>query len=191
MAQHFFISTSKHLIMRFLRKILIGLGILLAIVLVSALFMKKDYAVEREIVINKPIDQVFSYLTSLQNQSNWSTWVLQDPKIKLSYTGEQGTVGSTIVWASEMMGNGEQEVKKIDQGKRIDFELRFKEPMASVSPAYITTDAVSETQTKVKWGMSGHMSYPFNFMQVFMDMNKVIGTEYQNSLTNLKKILEQ
>ena len=60
--------------MRFLKKILIVVGILIAIPLIVALFVKKDYSVEKEIVINKPKTEVFEYIKLLKNQDNYSKW---------------------------------------------------------------------------------------------------------------------
>lgn len=177
--------------MKILKTILIALGILIAIPLVVALFMEKKYAVEREIVINRPKAEVFEYLKSLKRQSNWSTWVLQDPKIQMTYGGEEGTVGSYAEWKSDEMGSGRQTVKNIIEGERIETELHFTQPYESYSPARLVTEAVGEAQTKVKWAMDGEMAYPFNFMQVFMSMDEMIGTEYAKSLANLKAILEK
>jgi hypothetical protein len=51
--------------------------------------------------------------------------------------------------------------------------------------------AINDSTTQVKWGMSGKMTYPMNFMQVFMSMDDVIGKEYQKSLIQLKEVLEK
>ena len=177
--------------MKILKKILIALGIIIAIPLILAVFVKKDYTVVRDITINKPKQEVFNYVKSLKNQSNFSTWTMMDPKMKQTFRGEDGTVGSVSAWESEQMGNGEQEIKKITEGERIDTELRFFGMFGSTSPGYFTTEAVSETATKVTWAMNGHMAYPLNFMQLFMSMDKVIGSEYEKSLVNLKGILEK
>lgn len=177
--------------MKILKTVLIVLAILIAIPLVIALFLRKDYALEREIIINKPKQEVFDYVKLLKNQNDYSTWNMMDPSMTHSYQGSDGTVGFVSAWESKQMGNGEQEIKQITDGERVDTELRFKGMMASTSPAYMTTEALSDTQTKVKWGMSGHMTYPMNFMQVFMSMDKMIGDEYAKSLSNLKSIMEK
>lgn len=177
--------------MKILKKVLVGIGILLAIPLIAALFMSKDYAIEREISINKPKQEVFEYLKSLKNQSKWSTWSMMDPNMKQDYKGTDGTVGFVSSWESDKMGNGEQTIKKIVEGERIETDLHFKGLFDSTAPTVLSTEAVSDSTTKVKWEMSGKMHYPMNFMQVFMSMDDVIGTEYAKSLGNLKAILEQ
>lgn len=184
-------SKTKFLKMKILKKVLIALGILIAIPLVFALFISKDYALEREITINKPKQVVFDYVKYLKNQNNYSTWNTMDPNMKQTYRGTDGTVGFVAAWESKKMGDGEQEIKKITEGERVDTELRFKGMFASVSPAYMSTEAVSDSVTKVKWAMNGHMAYPMNFMQAFMSMEDMIGTEYEKSLLTLKGILEK
>lgn len=178
--------------MKILKKILIVLVILIAIPLVAALFVKKDYTVEREVTIHKPKQEVFDYVKYLKNQDNYSKWAMMDPDMEKTYRGTDGTEGFVSAWNSdkEDVGSGEQEIRKITEGQRIDFELRFFKPFESVSPAYMTTRATSEDQTKVTWGFEGHMNYPMNLMMVFVDFEKVIGDDLQTGLDNLKEILE-
>jgi uncharacterized membrane protein len=179
--------------MRILKKFLIGLAILIAIALIVALFVKKDYAVEREITINKPKQEVFNYIKLLKNQDNYSKWATMDPNMKKSYRGTDGTVGFVSAWESKIdsVGVGEQEIKKIIEGERVDFELHFIKPFEATEPAFMATEAVSENQTKVKWGFSGHMDYPMNLMMLFMDFEKMIGDDLQTGLNNLKTVLEK
>ncbi|SDS29161.1 SRPBCC family protein [Gramella sp. MAR_2010_147] len=179
--------------MRILKKILIVLVIIIAIPLIVALFVQKDYAVEREIVINQPNEEVFDYVKYLKNQDNYSKWAMMDPDMKKTYKGTDGTVGFVSAWDSdnEEVGKGEQEIVKIDEGRRIDFELRFYEPFESTEPAYMTTEEVSNDQTRVAWGFSGHMDYPMNLMFLFMDFEEMIGDDLQTGLENLKSELEE
>lgn len=179
--------------MKILKWILIAIGVLIAISLIVALFVKKDYLVEREIIISKPISEVFEYLKLLKNQDNFSKWATMDPNMKKTYSGTDGTVGFISAWESsnDDVGVGEQEIKKITEGERIDFEIRFLKPFESTAPAYMITEAVNENQTKVKWGFDGHMNYPMNLMMVFMNMEKMIGEDLSTGLANLKTILEK
>ncbi|MBL7817874.1 MAG: SRPBCC family protein [Saprospiraceae bacterium] len=178
--------------MKVLKFLGIALAALVGLVLLAGLFVKKDYAVERSIVINKPKADVFSYVRVFKNHKNFSSYEQMDPNIKMDYRGTDGEVGSVSAWAGNSnVGKGEQEIKKITEGERIDIELRFIEPMASIAPCYWTFESVDSTQTKVKWGMSGTMSYPMNTMQLVMSMDDMIGTEYQKGLNQLKAILEK
>lgn len=179
--------------MKILRKILIGLAIIIALPLIVALFVKKDYVVQREVRINKPKQEVFDYVKYLKNQDNYSKWNNIDPNMKKSYRGTDGTVGFVARWESDNdeVGWGEQEIKKITEGERIDFELRFIKPLEATEPAFMTTESVANNQTKVSWGFSGHMSYPMNLMLLFMDMEKMIGDDLETGLEKLKTELEK
>jgi hypothetical protein len=179
--------------MKTLKKIVIVIAILIAIPLVIALFVKKDYTVEREITINKPKTEVFDYIKYLKNQDHYSKWATMDPAMIKTYRGTDGTVGFVAAWESKKddVGTGEQEIKKITEGEKIDFELRFIKPFESTSLAYMSTEAVSDNQTKVKWSFNGHMKYPMNFMMLFMDFDKMIGDDLQTGLNNLKIELEK
>lgn len=179
--------------MKIVKWILIVVVVLIAIPLIIALFLKKDYTIEREVTINKSKQVVFDYIRYLKNQDNFSKWAKMDPQMKKDYRDTDATVGFVSAWSSDKkdVGKGEQEIKNIKEGERIDLEIRFIEPFASTSQAYFTTQAVSPEQTIVKWGFNGHMSYPMNIMLLCMNMEEMVGTDLQIGLDNLKAILEK
>lgn len=179
--------------MKIFKKILIALAIIIAIPLLVALFVKKDYAVEREVVINQPKEVVFGYIKFLKNQDNFSKWATMDPDMKKTYQGTDGMVGFVSAWESQKddVGTGEQEIKKITEGERIDYELRFIKPFESTEKAYMITEASGDNQTKVKWGFSGRMDYPMNLMLLFMDFEEMIGNDFETGLNRLKGELEK
>ncbi|MFV5700130.1 SRPBCC family protein [Flavobacterium sp. ZT3R17] len=179
--------------MNIIKKIVLGLLAIIALALIVALFLPKNYAVEREITINQPKDSVFNYIKYVKNQDNFSVWNRKDPKMIKTFSGTDGTIGFVYSWNSQdkNVGVGEQEIKKIIEGERIDFEIRFKVPFESTDNAYIITEAISPNQTKVKWGFDGKMPYPMNLMLAFMNMDKILGKDLQDGLNNLKVVLEK
>ncbi len=179
--------------MKNLKKIFTVIAIIIAIPLVVALFVKKDYVVEREIIINKPKAEVFEYIKFLRNQDNYSKWNMMDPDMKKTYQGTDGTIGFISAWESKMenVGAGEQEIVNMIDGERIDMKLRFKVPFESQNDAYMITEDMSNNQTKVKWGFKGAFPYPFNLMGLFMDMEKAVGGDLEVGLQNLKNLLEK
>ncbi|MBA2563168.1 MAG: SRPBCC family protein [Chitinophagaceae bacterium] len=176
--------------MKTLKKILIVVAIIIAIPLIIALFIKKEYAVEREITINKPKHDVFNYVRYLRHQDNYSKWVRMDPNMKKDFRGTDGTVGFVYAWdGNKDAGKGEQEIKNITEGERVDIEVRFVKPFEGIATVPIITEAVTENQTKIKWGMKGKSLYPLNFMNLFMD--GMLGKDMEVSLATLKSILEK
>jgi len=179
--------------MKIVKRILLAIVGVIVLLLLVALFLKKEYAVEREIVINKPKQEVFDYVKFLKNQDSFSVWAQMDPNMKKEYKGEDGTVGFISSWDSDhkQVGKGEQEIIKITEGERLDFELRFLEPFEAKDNAYMTTEAIGDNQTKVKWGFNGKMPYPMNMMLLFMDMDAMLGKDLEAGLNNLKAVMEK
>jgi hypothetical protein len=179
--------------MKILKKLGLLVGAVVVLALIVPIFTKKNYAVEKETIIGRPKAVVFDYIRQLKNQDHYSVWAQMDPAMKKTYRGTDGTVGFVSAWESKKddVGVGEQEIRKITDGKRIDFELRFFKPFEATEPAYMTTESVVGNSTKVKWGFSGHMKYPMNIMLLFMDMEKRIGDDLGTGLSNLKAVLEK
>ncbi|MDY0989634.1 SRPBCC family protein [Flavobacterium sp. CFBP9031] len=178
--------------MIFIKRLLVILILFISIVLIAAYFMPKEYSVEREITINKPADSIFKYVRSLKNQNEFSVWPNRDPKIRITYKGTDGAVGAVSSWESNVkeVGVGEQEITKITENRRLDFALRFKKPMEDTAVGFMSTDPVSENQTKVKWGISGVIPYPTNIMLPMLKMDQMIGNDLQKGLENLKEKME-
>lgn len=178
--------------MKIAKKILLVVLGLVAILLIVGLFPKKDYHVEREIIINKPVSDVFNYAKFLKNQKDYGVWAKRDRHAKMEFTGTDGTVGFISRWDSKIedVGAGEQEIKEMIPNQRINFELRFKRPHTCIGQSYMTTDSLSANQTKVKWGFDGKMDYPMNLMMLVMNMDKMLGTDLETGLKNMKVIVE-
>jgi len=160
---------------------------LIALVLITALFVEKKFAVKREVTINKPNQEVFDYIKYLKNQDNFSIWAKADPAMKKEYKGTDATVGFMSAWESEKVGQGNQTITAIKEGERIDYDLHFIKPFKADNHAYMSTVAVDSTHTNVTWGFEGEMKYPFNIFRLFHD----IGDDLQTGLENLKAVLEK
>jgi hypothetical protein len=180
-----------------IKKLSIGIGgliiLLVAVAAILAFVLPTEIKVERDVTINKPRAEVFSYLKMLKNQNDWGPWYKKDPAMKQEYRGADGTVGFTASWNStnDQVGEGEQEIKNITDGERVDTELRFKRPFESKSDAYMITEAAGDNQTKVRWGFTGSMPRPMNLMCLFIDMDKEVGKDFEEGLTTLKSNLER
>jgi hypothetical protein len=71
---------------------------IVAMALVAALFIRKTYHVESEIVLNASKEKTFDYLKHIKNQDNFSKWVMTDPAMQKMFKGEDGTVGFVYGW---------------------------------------------------------------------------------------------
>lgn len=176
--------------MNILTILLIVLAIVIAIPLIVALFVNKEYTIEKEVAINRPNADVFDYIKHIKNQRNYNMWVMADPNLKQEFTGTDGTIGFISYWNSnDKAGKGEQEITNIREGSRVDVAIRFKRPFKSTATTYMAAEAINTNRTMVKWQMSGKSSYPINFMNFFM--GGMLGKDIDKSLQNLKQILEK
>ena len=163
---------------------------IIVLLLIIALFTKKGYKTYREIIINAPRQKVFDYIKQIKNQDNFNKWIMVDPDMKRVFKGTDGTVGFIYAWnGNKEAGEGEQEIKAITEGKNIEMEIRFVRPFAGVAHANMTTESLSDNQTKVSWTTASEMKYPLNIMLPLIV--KMLEKDMNTSLTTLKKILEK
>jgi len=149
--------------------ILYGLGFIIAAVIIAVIVAPKEEIVERSITIDKPVAEVYEYFALLQNMEAWSPWAKKDPKATHKYEGAGNTVGSVHYWNSthEEVGVGEQEIVSLVPNQEIYSELRFIEPFES------TYGAVESV------------------IMLLMDMDKMIGGDFEQGLGDAKAILEK
>lgn len=177
--------------MKIIKKILFVIVGIIVLALVVALFVSKEYNVKREITIDKPSQEVFDYVKLVKNQQYYNKWVMMDPNMKKDYKGTDGTVGFVYAWDSQNdnVGKGEEEIKLLEEGKQVNLQVRFIRPFEGLAVTEMTTEAVSPTQTKVSWGMSGRSTYPMNITNAFID--GMLGPDLEESLQTLKGVLEK
>lgn len=164
---------------------------LAALVLVLALFAKKEYRVSRSITIQKTAPEVYEYVRRLKNHDRFNKWTMHDPDMKRTYGGTDGTVGFVYAWdGNKRAGKGEQEITALRQNERVEMEIRFERPFKAVSRGNLDLTPQSATQTRVTWTFDSQMNYPMNVLLLFMDMDKVLGADMETSLLTLKQNLE-
>lgn len=168
--------------------LLIAAGIIV-LLLTVALFIKKEHYVKREIIINAPCQKIFDFLKLLKNQDKFNKWAKEDPDRKWEYKGTDGTAGFIISWSgNKKAGVGEKEIINIDDGKRIETEIRFIKPLQMTASVIMETESLADNQTKVSLINKGKLKYPMN---IFIPMaEKNFPKDMDESLTALKNIFE-
>ncbi|MGF1559400.1 MAG: SRPBCC family protein [Flavobacteriaceae bacterium] len=169
--------------------ILIGL---LALLFLVHLIAPKEYNVFRTVEISKPKSEVFNYLKSLKSMDDWSPWAKKDPNMQKKFSGTDGEVGCISYWnGNKHVGEGEQEIKKIIDGDRIESELRFLKPFKSTSDCYIDVEDSGSGSTKVTWGFSGKSKFPMTIFGIFKSMDSMVGPDFEAGMASLKAVLEK
>ena len=176
--------------MKIIKYVLFGiLGLL--IVLIGLMFiLPQTYHVERSVEIDAPVKLVKEQSVEFSNFTLWSPWSKLDPEMNIKYSGIEGEIGSKYEWSgNEDVGKGSQEITNISDD-RVDIALTFIEPWEDKANTYFAFESLDKT-TKVTWGMDGEMKRPMNLMSLFMNMEKVIGNDYEEGLNALKERCEK
>ena len=174
--------------------LLIVAGII-ALLLIIAIFMKREHYVNREIIINASRQKVFDYIKLLKNQDTFNEGAMAGPDRKKEFKGTDGTVGYIYAWSgNKNAGEGEKEIMNIIEGKRIETEIRFVKPMSATASIIMETESLSDPdsyrdQTKVNLSNAGTLKYPLNLMIPMFE--KMFAKDMDSSLSNLKSILEK
>ena len=170
--------------------ILLVIAGIIALLLIIALFTKKGYNIQCEIIINAPLQKVFDYLKLLKNWDNFNERAVADPGRKNEFKGTDGTVGFIYAWSgNKKVGEGEKEIKAIVEGKKIETEIRFVKPFTVTGYTNMSTESVSGNQTKVTLSNASTLKYPLNILLLMVE--KGIAKDMGISLSTLKNILEK
>ncbi|GAB4093184.1 SRPBCC family protein [Flaviaesturariibacter terrae] len=164
-------------------------GSALALLLLIALFLKREHYVRRQVVINAPRQQVFDYVKLLRNQDNFNKHAMAGADRGRTFTGTDGTVGYIYAWSGDKSaGVGEKEIIAIEEGARVEAEVRFVKPMRATARIVLETEALSDRQTRVSWSNRGTLGYPLNLLVPMLEKN--VAKDMDSSLGTLKRILE-
>lgn len=168
----------------------IGLGLLILIVLLAVIgfFLPRKVHVERSIVINAPVQAPFALVNDLAEWKKWSAWHKMDPKTKYEFSNPSSGTNAWFSWNSEVTGKGKMTLTDVKEFEHIKSKLEFDGYDASGADFFFNEDNGS---VKVTWTMESDMgNNPFGrWMGLFMD--KMIGSDYEKGLAALKEESEK
>jgi hypothetical protein len=147
--------------------------------------------IEKSIIIKKSSGFVFDYLKMTRNQDNFSVWNMADPDMKKSHKGTDGTVGFIYNWDSTMknVGAGEQEITGIEDGKSIDYTIKFFRPMQNTGKIKFQITSLGDKNTSVTWIFDSPSKFPMSLLSPIF--KRMLGKDLEKGLINLKGILEK
>jgi hypothetical protein len=172
------------------KKIGIGAAALVVVLLLVIVTRPSTYHVERSTIISASTDVVFAQVADFKKWKGWSPWDQLDPNMKTTFEGTQGTVGATYAWVgNDKVGEGKMTVLAVDPNKHIDFKLEFIKPFEDLAKNGFNLEFVGK-DTKVTWYMDGNHTFVSKAMCLVMDMDTMIGKDFEKGLTALKKVAE-
>lgn len=173
-----------------LKKILIVVaGLLGALLLVIAL-QPSRFTITRTGKIDAAPEAVFPHINNLQRWEAWSPWAKLDPAVKNTFEGPQEGTGAIFRWAgNEQVGEGVMTITESRAPELVRLRLEFIKPMPGVSTTEFTF-AKADAGTVVTWTMSGENDFVGKAFCLFMNMDRMVGGQFEQGLANLKRVAE-
>lgn len=175
--------------MKILKKIGIGLGIFIVLLLVIGFILPREVNVKRSITVNAPVDQVYAQVNDLRNWENWSPWKKMDPMMQLSYSNPPTGKGAFYNWKSDNpnVGNGKLTLAETIPNRKIVTALEFQDWGESRGEWNFESKG---NKTEVSWAMSNDMGgNPIaRYMGLFM--KGALKKQFDEGLIGIKKEVE-
>ena len=174
---------------KFIRFVVILLTVVIAAVVILGLYEPQDKTITRTTFIKAPKEAVFEQIVKYKNWPNWSPWYKMDSgKLTMTYYGTDGQPGSGYAWEGDKTGAGDMRDSAIN-GTHMMYKLTFTKPREGTAWGNLNADD-SAGGTKVTWTCNMHFPFPINAMCIFMDMDKLLGGDFESGLKNMKAYLE-
>lgn len=172
-----------------LKKIALGLvGLVVLLVVVIAL-QPAAFTIQRSATIQAPADVVYGHIQDLRAQDAWSPWTKMDPKLTITYSEPPSGVGATSAWEGPEMGKGRLTVVAVKPNQQVDLKLEMLEPMAATNRVVFTLVPEGDATT-VTWRMDGSNSFVGKAFSLVMDMDEMVGGEFEKGLAALKTLAQ-
>lgn len=167
------------------------IGILIACILGFAARKPDLLKVRRSIDIKAPPEKIFPLINDLRQWRDWSPFEKLDPAMMRRFSDPASGMGAIYAWAgNSRAGAGRMEITEAVPFSRIAMRLEFIRPFAARHTVVFSLVPSGDT-TKVLWDMQGRSPFIGKLMQVFVNMDKMIGRDFEAGLTNMKTLAEK
>ncbi len=172
------------------RKLFIGLAAVLLLLVAVIATRPAAFRLERRATIAAPAPVVFAELSDFRRWQGWSPWEKMDPNIQRTYSGAESGVGAIYSWkGSGGVGEGSMTITDSTPSERLALTLEFRAPL-------VATNAVEFTLTPgpngvvVSWSMAGQNGFIGKAITMFVSMDAMVGSQFEQGLADLKALAE-
>jgi uncharacterized protein YndB with AHSA1/START domain len=171
--------------------IAIGIAIAIAVVLIIAATKPASFSVQRAITVKAPPERIFPLINDFHQWGTWSPYENKDPAMKRSFSGAASGKGAVYGWeGNKNVGSGRMEILDTSAPAKIVIKLDFFKPFEGHNTAEFTMLPQGGV-TNVTWLMHGPAPFINKVMQVFMNLDTMIGKDFEIGLLNLKNLTEK
>ena len=171
--------------------IAVVLAVAIAIVLILAAAKPDTFSVQRAAMVKAPPEKIFSLINDFHRWGTWSPWENKDPAMKRTYSGAESGKGAVYAWdGNKNVGSGRMEILEADTPTKIRIKLDFLKPFEAHNTAEFTMQPHGGA-TNIVWAMTGPAPFMSKLMQVFMNIDSMVGKDFETGLANLKTLTEK
>src|SRR5262249_32595798 len=170
--------------------LLVVLAIAIAVFLVVVALQPADFKISRSTAIAAAPAEAFSQVNDFHRWENWSPWAKIDPAMKTTFDGPALGEGSAYSWSgNNKVGEGKMTVTKSQPSEQILIKLEFLRPFKATNMAEFTFKPEGPG-TRVTWTMSGKKNFVAKAFQLFVNMEKMLGPDFEKGLAQLRSVVE-
>jgi uncharacterized protein YndB with AHSA1/START domain len=169
--------------------------ILLAVAAIVILFLAivamqpSAFRTVRSGTIAAPPAAVFAQVNDFHNWDAWSPWAKLDPTMKQTYEGAPSGTGAVYSWfGNGNVGEGTMTLTESRPSDLIRIKLEFRKPFKATNAAEFTFKPEGN-QTVVTWSMSGRKNFMIKAFGLFMNMDKMVGGQFEKGLASMKSVV--
>jgi len=173
-----------------IKKLLLGLVVVLLALVGLIASRPSTFTVQRTLTMKAAPEYVFPFVNSFYRWADWSPWNDLDPNMKRTYEGPVLGVGSVYAWAgNDRVGEGRMTLEESRKDELVRIKLEFLRPYPSVNTTTLTITPVAGGSS-VTWAMEGHSDFMGKAASLFMDMDAMVGPDFEAGLARLRMLSE-
>ena len=171
--------------------IAVVLAIAIAILLILAATKPDTFTVRRATTVKAPPEAIFPLINDFHQWGTWSPYETKDPAMKRTYSGNASGKGAVYAWqGNKNVGSGRMEILDSSVPSKIVIKLDFFAPLEGHNTAEFTMLPQGDV-TNVTWLMHGPVPFMAKIMHVLMNIDRMVGKDFEIGLANLKRLTEK
>lgn len=149
------------------------------------------FHIERSVETSASAPEIYAVICDLHRWPEWSPWQHRDPNMDQVIEGAAGEIGSSLSWnGNKDVGEGTMTIQSVEPNHRVDLKLEFVRPFPATSQVAWVIESTGNAR-RVTWNMDGqNEGLMARLFALFMNMDKMVGNDFEEGLTSLKRIVE-
>ena len=165
--------------------------VVVAGILIYAATKPDSFRVQRTVTIKAPPEKIFPHIADLKAWTLWSPYEKKDPAMKRSFGAVTAGKGATYAWEGDKnVGQGGMEILEASPPRKVIIKLDFLKPFEAHNTAEFALEPKGDS-TSVTWAIYGPSPYMSKLMSTFINLDTMIGKDFDQGLASLKAAVEK